>query len=326
MKNIFSLGCLLLILMPACIVIANGLEYAPGLTIFLIALFISFLSFVAHKIFSNRKPKDDSERLPSKAPEAVEPLAWKGKPSAIFETSLENKEVEILSSNNRQEAHHLSVELPDELNEENESPRKDSALEVKIDANKKSAVIVFNRLRERNPLSLEVLASIEYLLDEVLPEYNLRTIIFTGKKDIFASGANLNEILKLNRRTAKDFAVRGQDLMSKIANSKHKTIAAINGVCFGGALDLALACDERVASPNSVFSHPGANLGIITGWGGTQRLPRLIGEAKALEMFLTAKKVSAEEALRFNLIDAIAENPLQEVLANLEANRSSKRI
>ncbi|MBC7798286.1 MAG: enoyl-CoA hydratase/isomerase family protein, partial [Pyrinomonadaceae bacterium] len=75
--------------------------------------------------------------------------------------------------------------------------------------------------------------------------------------------------------------------------------------CFGGALDLALSCKTRIATPNASFSHPGANLGIITGWSGTQRLPRLIGESKASEMFFTAKRVDAPEALRIGLIDEI---------------------
>ncbi|HKP69182.1 MAG TPA: enoyl-CoA hydratase/isomerase family protein, partial [Pyrinomonadaceae bacterium] len=87
-------------------------------------------------------------------------------------------------------------------------------------------------------------------------------------------------------------------------------IAAINGVCFGGALDLALACDRRIASPNALFSHPGAGLGIITGWGGTQRLPRLVGEAVALELLFTGVRVSAEEALRYGLVDMVAHDPL----------------
>lgn len=103
--------------------------------------------------------------------------------------------------------------------------------------------------------------------------------------------------------------------MNKIANAKPPTVAAINGYCFGGALDLALACDKRIAAPNAVFCHPGANLGIVTGWGGTQRLPRLIGETRALEMFLTAKKVAANEALQIGLVDEIAENPLANALS-----------
>jgi enoyl-CoA hydratase/carnithine racemase len=103
--------------------------------------------------------------------------------------------------------------------------------------------------------------------------------------------------------------------MTKI--SKTASIAAVNGLCFGGAFDLALACRRRIASPNAVFSHPGANLGIMTGWGGTQRLPRLVGEARALEIFLTGKRVSAVEALQIGLIDEIAENPLEFALRAL---------
>ena len=79
-------------------------------------------------------------------------------------------------------------------------------------------------------------------------------------------------------------------------------------------MDLALACDRRVASHAAVFAHPGASLGIITGWGGTQRLPRLIGEARALEMFFTAKRVGADEALAFGLVDKIVSDPLTEAL------------
>jgi enoyl-CoA hydratase/carnithine racemase len=99
--------------------------------------------------------------------------------------------------------------------------------------------------------------------------------------------------------------------MRKIETCGKRTIAAINGFCFGGALDLALACERRIASPNAVFSHPGVTLGIITGWGGTQRLPRLIGEARALEMFITARRVTASEALETGLIDGISNDPLE---------------
>jgi enoyl-CoA hydratase/carnithine racemase len=108
--------------------------------------------------------------------------------------------------------------------------------------------------------------------------------------------------------TAREYARRGQNLMRKISELPNQTIALVNGFCFGGGLDLALSCQRRIATPNAVFCHPGANLGIMTGWGGTQKLPRLIGEAKALEMFLTANRVGAKEALRIGLIDEICEN------------------
>jgi enoyl-CoA hydratase len=169
--------------------------------------------------------------------------------------------------------------------------------------NTENAVIIrFNRPEIRSPLSVAVLVELDKILDAISDE----TIIFTGIGDVFASGADLREIAKVTGETAKDYALRGQSLMNKIASKN--AIAFVNGFCFGGALDLALSCKKRIATPNAVFCHPGANLGIMTGWGGTQRLPRLIGEAKALEMFLTAKRVDAEEALRIGLVDDIYED------------------
>ena len=175
----------------------------------------------------------------------------------------------------------------------------------------KTVIIRFNRPEIRSPLSIFVLEELTEILDESTADPAVETIIFTGKADVFASGADLREIAGVTGKTAREFSLRGQSLMNKIASARQTAIAAVNGYCFGGALDLALACDKRIASPNAIFSHPGVNLGIITGWGGTQRLPRLIGEAAALEMFLTAKRIDAGEALRIGLIDEITENPLQ---------------
>ena len=98
-------------------------------------------------------------------------------------------------------------------------------------------------------------------------------------------------------------------------------IAAIRGYCMGGAMDLALACDYRIAAPNAVFGHRGASLGMMTGWGGTQRLPRLIGKARAMQMFLLAEMVKADEALRIGLVDAIADDPLQSALNRTYSSR-----
>jgi enoyl-CoA hydratase len=171
-------------------------------------------------------------------------------------------------------------------------------------------VIRFNRPEIRSPLSVSVLVE----LDELIDESASRALIFTGTDDVFASGADLREIAQINAETAREFSLRGQDLMNRVAAHSHMTIAAINGYCFGGALDLALACDRRIASRNALFAHPGVDLGIITGWSGTQRLPRLIGEAKALEMFMTAKRVTANEALRSGLVDSVSVDPLESAL------------
>ena len=94
------------------------------------------------------------------------------------------------------------------------------------------------------------------------------------------------------------------------------TIAAISGYCMGGAMDLALACDVRIAAPNAVFGHRGAALGILTGWGGTQRLPRLVGKALGLQMFLAAEMVSADEARRIGLVNELADDPVTAAMEN----------
>jgi enoyl-CoA hydratase/carnithine racemase len=169
-------------------------------------------------------------------------------------------------------------------------------------------VIQFNRPEIRSPLSIFVLEELHQILDE-----STRTdLVFTGIDEVFASGADLREIASVDSTGAREFALRGQNLMLKIA--ARRSVAAVNGLCFGGALDLALACRRRIASPDAEFSHPGVNLGIMTGWGGTQRLPRLVGEGAALEMFLTAKRLSAKEALRIGLVDRISINPLETAL------------
>jgi enoyl-CoA hydratase len=175
----------------------------------------------------------------------------------------------------------------------------------------KIKVIRFNRPEIRSPLSRFVLDELHRLLDEIAQDPGTRAVIFTGERDVFASGADIREIEQLTSETAPDFARLGQGLMRKIETCGKITVAAINGFCFGGALDLALSCSKRIASPGATFSHPGVTLGIITGWGGTQRLPRLVGEARALEMFLTAKRVTASEALEIGLVDEISERPLK---------------
>ncbi len=165
---------------------------------------------------------------------------------------------------------------------------------------------------------MAVLEELHRIVDAIS---DCRALIVTGSEDVFASGADLREIAEITPETAREFALRGQTLMNKLAKLPIPTIAAINGFCFGGALDLALSCGRRIASPNASFSHPGANLGILTGWGGTQRLPRLIGEAAALEMFFTAKRVSAEEALQIGLVDEIADDPLPRALELVSCER-----
>lgn len=167
--------------------------------------------------------------------------------------------------------------------------------------------------RQRNPLSSDVISEFEEAI-KAIGTSTFDQLVITGSGDAFASGADLREIQNLTADKASAFARRGQRLMKSIADLPITTIAAINGACFGGGVDLALACKRRIASPDAVFCHPGVSLGIITGWGGTQRLPRLIGESNALEMLLTARRLHSDEALRIGLIDNVADDPLAAAL------------
>lgn len=141
-----------------------------------------------------------------------------------------------------------------------------------------------------------------------------RPLVITGNAHFFSAGADLQEIAALDGKTALEFSKMGQTLMQLLADFPAPVCAAICGYCMGGGLDLALACRYRIASPHAVFGHRGAALGLITGWGGTQRLPRLVGKAKALEMFVAAEKVNAVRALRIGLVDAVVDDPVAEAV------------
>lgn len=141
-------------------------------------------------------------------------------------------------------------------------------------------------------------------------EGEIQRLVIRGNEKFFSAGADLNQIAQLTGPKAFEFSRLGQKLMLSIEQFPVPVIAAIRGYCMGGAMDLALACHYRIASADAVFGHRGASLGLITGWGGTQRLPRLIGTARALRMFVLAEMVKAEEAKRIGLVDQIAEDPI----------------
>ena len=177
------------------------------------------------------------------------------------------------------------------------------------------AVIRFNRPAQRNPLSISTLHDLEHTLLALIPRDDVKVLIFTGTADVFASGANIRELANLSSTAALRFSQLSQRVFQRIADAQQRTVAAINGYCFGGALDLALACDVRVASRDALFSHPGARLGIITGWGGTQRLPRIIHRGRALELLLTAHRITSAEALEMGLISRVSDRPLESAIS-----------
>ena len=172
------------------------------------------------------------------------------------------------------------------------------------------AIVRFNRPTQRNPLSRETLQNLKRTTSSLFSRDDIRAVIFTGTGDVFASGANIRELAQLDEASALQFSQLGQKLFQSIADAKQITIAAVNGYCMGGGLDLALACDVRVAATAAIFSHPGPRLGIITGWGGTQRLPCTIQKAFALELLLTGRRINADDALRVGLVSRVSDDPL----------------
>ncbi len=172
-----------------------------------------------------------------------------------------------------------------------------------------------NRLTRACVLALTATIDAFDALKRGEPKRQVRPLIIAGNRQFFSVGADLNEIAALTGPEAYEFSAMGQALMNAIASFPAPVSAAIEGHCMGGGLDLALACHRRIAAPHALFGHRGAALGLLTGWGGTQRLPRLIGRSRALELFIAAEKISAARALEIGLVDAIADDPVAEAIA-----------
>ncbi len=154
-------------------------------------------------------------------------------------------------------------------------------------------------------LACDVLAELARQIERLRLARELRGAVITGSDQAFAVGADIAEVAELTASTAVEFSRYGQSVMSLISASGKPIVAAIRGYCLGGGMDLALACHARIATPDAEFAHPGGAIGIMTGWGGTQRLPRLIGRSRALDMLITGRRLDAQEALDCGLVDAI---------------------
>jgi enoyl-CoA hydratase len=173
------------------------------------------------------------------------------------------------------------------------------------------ALLTIDRAEHFNTLSVETLDALDAAFRAIARDPAVRAVVLTGEGGVsFAAGANIREFSGLSPREALAFASLGQRLFDFVERMPQVVVAAIDGYCLGGGLDLALSCDIRRASPRATFAHPGAGLGILTGFGGTQRLARLVGRGRALEIFATARRIDADEALAMGLVDAIDDDPV----------------
>ena len=174
------------------------------------------------------------------------------------------------------------------------------------------ALLTLNRPEALNALSFQILRDIGAAIDEVAT-MDVRALLITGAGDkAFCAGADIKELRNRTLVDQKAGAELGQAVFAKLDRLPVASIALVNGYAFGGGSELAMACTFRLASPNAVFGLPEVKLGLIPGYGGTQRLPRLVGEGRALEIIMTGRNVKAEEAERIGLVNAVVEGDLME--------------
>ncbi len=175
-----------------------------------------------------------------------------------------------------------------------------------LEVNERVAVVTVNRPDKMNALNADTMAELEKVFTELNNDENISVVILTGSGEkAFVAGADISELNKLDVISAKAFSERGQEIFNLIENMEKPVIAAVNGFALGGGCELALACSLRVASDKALFGQPEVNLGIIPGYGGTQRLTRLINSGRAAEYILTGTLIDANEALRIGLVNHV---------------------
>lgn len=192
------------------------------------------------------------------------------------------------------------------------------------------AVLKISRPAALNALNSETLAELEACLSEVEARDDVKVVILTGGPDkkgeefkSFVAGADIKEMSEFNAAQARAFGMRASVPFFKLQNMRQVTIAAVNGFALGGGCEIAMACDIRIASENAVFAQPEVGLGIIPGFGGTQRLARLVGMGRAKELIFTCDQIDAQEAYRIGLVNKVV---AKEELMNTAKDMAKKII
>ena len=199
------------------------------------------------------------------------------------------------------------------------------------------ATLTLNRPEALNAFNSEQLRLLEQMLAEVATDPAIRAVVLTGAGErAFAAGADIREMAALSPEGGLAFGRLGHAVTRAVEALPQPVVAAVNGFALGGGCELAIACDIRIASENAVFAQPEVSLGIPPGWGGSQRLPRLVGPGMAAEMILTGRRVAAAEALRIGLVNRVVPLPdlmpaAAELAATIAANgpvavRAAKRL
>ena len=179
------------------------------------------------------------------------------------------------------------------------------------------AVATINRPKALNALNSEVLSDLDELVQTVSADADIRALVITGSGEkAFVAGADIGEMSTLTPEEGEAFGKHGNDVFRKLETLPIPTIAAVNGFALGGGCELSMSCDIRICADTAVFGQPEAGLGITPGFGGTQRLARLVGPGMAKQMIYTAKNIKADEAYRIGLVNAVY--PLDELMPAAE--------
>src|ERR671920_1373845 len=177
---------------------------------------------------------------------------------------------------------------------------------VQIDLQNDIAILRINRPEALNAMNLDVIYELSRAIDLVSVDQGIKVVIITGSGErSFCAGADISYMVDIDAVTAEKYASSAQSVLNKIEKMEKPVIAAINGFALGGGCELALVCDLRIASSNAKIGQPEVTIGIPPGWGGTQRLLRIIGPAKAKEMIFTGKMINAEEAYSIGLVNDV---------------------
>lgn len=178
--------------------------------------------------------------------------------------------------------------------------------------------ITVNRPDKLNALNRSVMNDLNAVMDEVYSNNEIRSVIITGAgPKAFVAGADISEFVGLTKEEGEGMAKKGQDIFFKIENSPKPVVACVNGFALGGGCELAMSCHFRIASENAKFGQPEVNLGLIPGYGGTQRLVQLIGKGRALELLMAATMIDANTALQYGLVNYVV--PQEELLSKAKA-------
>jgi enoyl-CoA hydratase len=174
------------------------------------------------------------------------------------------------------------------------------------------ATVTINRPKKLNALNDEVLNELADIFKAIQVDEEINAIVVTGAGEkAFVAGADIKELRELDDRSGRMASQKGQQIFQLIEDTRKPVIAAVNGYALGGGAELAMACHLRIAGENAVFGLPEVGLGLIPGYGGTQRLPALIGKARALEMILTGKQLKAKEAHQLGLVNEVSAEPVE---------------